>query len=147
MDINVIIRDVVMVVIVPLLGILVRYLAAYLKQNTDNQQLKKYITLAENAVAQAVEYVAQTYVDALKNTGEFTPEAQAKAFETAKQRALEILGEDAVAMLNEIYGDFNTWLETKIEQHCRALKQENIAEPQQNSIGFEMQSEADDAEV
>lgn len=140
MDINVIIRDVVMVVIVPLLGILVRYLAAYLKQNTDNQQLKKYITLAENAVAQAVEYVAQTYVDALKSAGEFTPDAQEKAFETAKQRALEILGEDAVAMLNEIYGDFNTWLETKIEQHCRALKQEN-------SIEFELQTEADDEEA
>ena len=140
MDINVIIRDVVMVVIVPLLGILVRYLAAYLKQNTDNQQLKKYITLAENAVAQAVEYVAQTYVDALKSAGEFTPDAQEKAFETAKQRALEILGEDAVSMLNEIYGDFNTWLETKIEQHCRALKQEN-------SIEFELQTQADDEEA
>lgn len=144
MDVNAIIRDVVMVVLIPLAGVLIKYLSAYLREQTDNKAIDKYIDLAEAAVTQAVEYVAQTYVDALKSAGEFTPDAQEKAFETAKQRALEILGEDAISMLNMIYGDFNTWIETKIEQHCRALKHESVAEPLQSCIGFEIQAEADD---
>lgn len=147
MDVNAIIRDVVMVVLIPLAGVLIKYLSAYLKGQTDNKTIEKYIELAENAVTQAVEYVAQTYVDALKNAGEFTPDAQEKAFETAKQKAIEILGEDAVSMLNVIYGDFNTWIETKIEQHCRALKHESVVEPLQSCIGFELQAEADDEEA
>ena len=147
MDVNAIIRDVVMVVLIPLAGVLIKYLSAYLKGQTDNKTIEKYINLAEAAVTQAVEYVAQTYVDALKNAGEFTPDAQEKAFETAKQRALEILGEDAVSILSVIYGDFNTWIETKIEQHCRALKLESVAESQLNCIGFEIQAEADDEEA
>ena len=128
MDINSIIRDVIMLVLVPLAGIAVRALAAYLKEKTDNANIEKYIGLAENAVSQAVEYVAQTYVDALKKAGDFSEDAQRHAFELAKERALEILGAEAIEMLNSIYGDFTVWLETAIEQRCRQLKREGANE-------------------
>ena len=123
MDINAIIRDVIMVVLVPLFGILVKYLAAYLQEKTDNATVNYVIRLAQNAVAQAVEFVAQTYVDALKSAGEFDEDAQKHAFELAKEKAIEILGSEAVEMLGLIYGDFIVWLETAIEQHCREIKQ------------------------
>lgn len=128
MNWNALIIDIVMVVLVPLFGIAVKYVAAYLKEKTDNSVLDKYVVLAEEAVTQAVEYVAQTYVDALKKAGEFDEAAQQQAFEEAKKRALDILGEEAVGMLGSIFGDFNTWLETKIEQHCRELKQNPVEE-------------------
>ena len=123
MDINTIIRDVIMLVLLPLVGIAVKALATYLKSKTDNATVEKYIGLAESAVAQAVEYVAQTYVDALKSEGEFSKDAQEHAFELAKEKAIEILGAEAVEMLNSIYGDFTVWIETAIEQHCREIKQ------------------------
>lgn len=123
MDVNTIIRDVIMLVLVPFIGIAVKALTAYLKEKTDNATVEKYIDMAQSAVVQAVEYVAQTYVDTLKKAGEFSEDAQEHAFELAKEKALEILGVDAVEMLNSIYGDFTVWIETAIEQHCRELKQ------------------------
>lgn len=117
-----IIIDVVMVVLVPLIGIIVKHLSSYLQEKTDNAILEKYLKLAETAVSQAVEYVAQTYVDELKKQGQFTEDAQKQAFETAKKQALDILGESTVSILNSLLGDFNTWLETAIEQRCRELK-------------------------
>ena len=34
----------------------------------------------------------------------------------SKQKTLEILGDTAIKALNEIYGDLDAWLNTKIEQ-------------------------------
>lgn len=105
------------------------YLVAYMKKRTaeletsiENETAAKYITMASEAVAQAVTYTAQTFVDALKAEGGFTKEKQLEAFNKAKTKTLEILGETAVDALNSIYGDFSTWLETKIEQVCRETK-------------------------
>jgi len=52
----------------------------------------------------------------LKKQGGFTKEKQIEAFNMSKQKALEILGDTAIKALNEIYGDLDSWLNTKIEQ-------------------------------
>lgn len=122
MDVNSIIRDVVMLVLLPLTAIVVRALASYLKSKTNNATVQKYVDMAQATVNQAVEYVAQTYVDALKKAGTFTEDAQKQAFNEAKSKALDILGAETVELLNAVYGDFNAWLETAIEQRCRELK-------------------------
>lgn len=101
---------------------LLRRETAQLQQELDNNTASKYMTMACDAVAQAVTYTAQTFVDTLKAEGAFTKEKQLEAFEKAKNKALEILGDTAVAALGEIYGDFDVWLETKIEQVCREIK-------------------------
>lgn len=101
---------------------LLRRETAQLQQELDNNTASKYMTMACDAVAQAVTYTAQTFVDTLKAEGAFTKEKQLEAFEKAKDKALEILGDTAVAALGEIYGDFDVWLETKIEQVCREIK-------------------------
>ena len=105
------------------------YLVALLKRQTaqiekdlDNETATKYMNMAVDAVAQAVAYTAQTFADSLKAEGKFTKEKQIEAFEKAKGKTLEILGDTTVAALNEIYGDFDAWLETKIEQVCREIK-------------------------
>lgn len=101
---------------------LLRRETAQLQQELDNNTASKYMTMACDAVAQAVTYTAQTFVDTLKAEGAFTKEKQLEAFKKAKNKALEILGDTAVAALGEIYGDFDVWLETKIEQVCREIK-------------------------
>lgn len=118
---------------VPVLCLLITaggaYLVALLKKRTaqiekelDNETAAKYMNMAADAVAQAVTYMAQTFTDALKAEGKFTKEKQIEAFNKAKEKTLEILGDTAVAALGEIYGDFDTWVETKIEQVCREIK-------------------------
>lgn len=115
---------------VPVLCLLITaggaYMVALLRRETSqiekeigNDTLSKYMDMAVDAVAQAVAYTAQTFVDALKAEGRFTKEKQLEAFQKAKDKALEILGDTVVNALNEVYGDFDAWIETKIEQACR----------------------------
>lgn len=124
---------------VPVLCLLITaggaYLVALLKKRTaqiekelDNETAAKYMNMAADAVAQAVTYTAQTFTDALKAEGKFTKEKQIEAFNKAKDKTLEILGDAAVNALGEIYGDFDTWVETKIEQVCRDLKRPDTGE-------------------
>lgn len=124
---------------VPILCLLITaggaYLVALLKQHTaqiereiNNETASKYMSMAVEAVAQAVAYTSQTFVDALKSSGGFTKEKQAEAFEKSKEKTLEILGDTTVEALREIYGDFDAWLETKIEQVCRETKTPSAAQ-------------------
>ena len=101
---------------------LLRKKTAQLQQELDIKTADKYMNMACDAVAQAVTYTAQTFVDTLKAEGAFTKEKQLEAFEKAKSKTLEILGDTVVAALGQIYGDFDVWLNTKIEQVCREIK-------------------------
>lgn len=108
---------------------LLRKKTAQLQQGLDNDTASKYIDMACEAVAQAVTYTAQTFVDALKSEGAFTKDKQLEAFNKAKDKTLKILGDTAVEALNEIYGDFDAWLNTRIEQVCREIKVPTITIP------------------
>jgi hypothetical protein len=119
--------------LIPILCLLITagggYLVALLRRQTqqiekdlNSETASKYIELATAAVEQAVTYTAQTFVDALKAEGAFTKEKQLEAFQKARDKVLEILGDTTVAALGEIYGDFDVWLDTKIEQVCRDIK-------------------------
>lgn len=112
---------------VPILCLLITaggaYLVALLKRETmkiekqlDNEMISKYMEMANDAVTQATLYTTQVYVETLKKQGGFTKEKQIEAFNMSKQKALEILGDTAIKALNEIYGDLDAWLNTKIEQ-------------------------------
>lgn len=133
---------------VPVLCLLITaggaYLVALLKKRTaqiekelDNADVSKYINMASDAVAQAVAFTAQTFVDTLKAEGAFTKEKQLEAFNTAKRKTLEILGTTAVAALGKIYGDFDEWLDTKIEQVCREIKKPVIGSTPEQQLATE----------
>lgn len=100
---------------------LLRKKTAQLQQEVDNKTANKYIGMACDAVSQAVAFTAQTFVDALKADDAFTKDKQLEAFTMAKDKTIQILGDTAIAALNEIYGDLDLWLTTKIEQECRTL--------------------------
>ena len=107
---------------------LLRRETAKIQQQIDNETASKYMDMAADAVEQAVTFTAQTFVDALKSSGGFTKEKQLEAFQKSRDKVLEILGDTAVAALNEIYGDFDAWIDTKIEQVCRDLKRPDNGE-------------------
>lgn len=107
---------------------LLRRETAKIQKQTDNETASKYMDMAVDAVEQAVAFTAQTFVDTLKSSGGFTKEKQREAFQKSKDKALEILGDTTVAALGEIYGDFDAWIETKIEQVCRDLKRPDTGE-------------------
>lgn len=107
---------------------LLRRETAKIQKQIDNETASKYMDMAVDAVEQAVAFTAQTFVDALKSSGDFTKEKQLEAFQKSKDKALEILGDTTVAALGEIYGDFDAWIETKIEQVCRDLKHPDTGE-------------------
>lgn len=104
------------------LAALLRKKTAQLQQQLDNETASKYMNMACEAVTQAVTYTAQTYVDALKAEDGFTEGKQRAAFEMARNKAKQLLGAAALEALGEIYGDLDTWLDTKIEQVCREIK-------------------------
>jgi len=101
---------------------LLRRETAKVEKQLDNETAAKYIQMATDAVAQAVAYTSQTYVDTLKKQGAFTKEAQLEAFRKSRDKVMEILSDTAVGVLMQIYGDFDVWLNTKIEQVCIETK-------------------------
>lgn len=113
---------------------LLRKKTAQVQQELDNQTASKYMNMACDAVVQAVAYTAQTYVDTLKSEGAFTKEKQLEAFNTTKTKALQILGETGEKALREIYGDFDAWLDTKIEDTCRATNWQYYAKAQKIAL-------------
>ena len=114
---------------------LLRKKTAQLQQEVDNQTASKYIEMAHNAVSQAVAYTAQTYVDTLKAEGAFTKDKQLEAFHATKAMVLRILGETAEKALREIYGDFDAWLYTKIEDTCRTTNWQYYANASKKAAG------------
>ena len=119
--------------LVPILCLLIvyggRYLVALLKaktaqieQDKDNAVAAKYTAIAVDAVETAVASISQTYVDVLKADDAFTKGAQTVAFEQAREMALNIMGETAVSVLTELYGDLDEWLGAQIEQTVKLSK-------------------------
>ena len=123
----------IMDALIPIIGLIITaggaYIVALVRRRTQQLEtsvnsdiISKYTDMAVNAVIQAVMYTAQTFVDALKAEGGFSKEKQLEAFEMAKTRVYEILGSTIVDELQEFYGDFEVWIETKIEEVCREIK-------------------------
>ena len=51
-------------------------LATYLGQKSESETARKYLSAAADAVATAVTYTSQVYVDNLKEIGQFTKDNQ-----------------------------------------------------------------------
>ena len=119
-------------VILPLLGILTKFLVAWisaktdeLKQKNDNDLYDKYFDLLETTITDCVIATNQTYVDALKQEGKFDAEAQKIAFQKTYEAVMSILTEDAKEYLIHALGDFDAFVNTKIEANVKAGKTES----------------------
>lgn len=115
--------------IIPILGILTKWVIAFIQQKidelckkTDNVLKEKYLTMLGSTIQDCVKATNQTYVETLKKEGKFGLEAQKKAFNMTKDAVLTILEGDALNYLNEIIGDLNTYIDKQIEANVNLCK-------------------------
>ena len=100
----------------------VRAAVQYLASKSESEIAKKYLTDVADAISTAVTYTSQTYVDSLKNSGEFTKEAQKKAAEKALAACLASISPAAQEFMESVYDDITEYLTTKIEAEVRNQK-------------------------
>ena len=88
-------------------GFLCRFIAAKIKevaQKTDNDNVKKLLSIGETIIVDTINAATQTTVDSLKKEGLFTKEAQQKVFS------------DVIKAFENTYNvPIGNYLDTKIE--------------------------------
>lgn len=89
---------------------------------TEDIKAQGYIKEITDAIADAVAATSQTYVDALKNAGEFTLEAQKEALRKSLAACIASISPAAQAFIEQAYGDMTQYLTTKIEAEVRKQK-------------------------
>ena len=102
---------------------LIRKVTAAASARTEDARVQGYITEIGIAVSDAVSATSQTYVDSLKNKGEFTLEAQKEAAKRALESCIASLTPAARDFITRVYGDINSYLTNKIEAEVRSQKQ------------------------
>lgn len=90
--------------------------------DTDSIKAQGYIKEITDAISDAVAATSQTYVDALKQAGTFTKEAQAEAAKKALTSCLASISPAAQEFVKEAYGDITEYLTNKIEAEVRKQK-------------------------
>ena len=129
MTTNNIIKIVFELCILPILGILTKWLVNFIQNKiaetnakTNNELTQKYLTMFGNTVTQCVLATNQTYVEALKKEGKFDLEAQKKAFEMTKDAILMILQGEVLDYISEIISDLDTYIDEQIEANVNMYK-------------------------
>lgn len=128
MNLN-LLQDILEVCIIPLLGVLTAYLVNYIKaksleltNKTDSEMADKYIQMLTQTITDCVIATNQTYVEALKEQGAFTKEAQKEAFQKTYDAVMLVLTDDAKDYLAEAYGDLTAYITIKIEAEVNMSK-------------------------
>jgi glucan phosphorylase len=123
MDMKELMPVIIQVVLIPLLtaltGVAVKWInskANEIKAKTNNIHLQSYIDMLNNAISSAVVAANQTYVNELKEKGEFTKEAQQEAFVKVYNNVMNTLTEEAQTCLTAVLGDLETYVTNKIEE-------------------------------
>lgn len=103
---------------------LIHKAAARLGERLKNDRTNAYRSEITKAVISAVNYVNQTFVDALKDdpNAEFDADLQEEAFEEAYKTAVETISDAALAYLTDTFGDVRKYLTVKIEEAVRECK-------------------------
>lgn len=132
MELNELLNYILYIVLTIILPVVAKYVVNLIKskikesniiiETTRNENVTKLIENALSDVMDAVLYVNQVYVDALKNEGKFDEEAQKKAFNKAYEKALSLISDKAKIVISELYGSFDKWLELKIESSVNMAK-------------------------
>lgn len=115
--------------VIPLLGVLTKYLIGYLSAkkdeintNTDSLIVQKYSNMIYTTITDCVKATNQTYVDSLKQSGSFDAAAQEEAFNRTLAAVLAILTDDAKEYISATTGDLNVYLQQLIEAEVKKQK-------------------------
>lgn len=91
---------------------------------TQNENISKIIENTFSDVMDAVLYINQIYVDALKSNGKFDKDAQKNAFNRAYTEALNMISDESTRVIEQTYGSFDKWLKLKIETSVNLAKKQ-----------------------
>lgn len=129
MDWTEILQNLFVVVIIPLLGLITKYLVQFfavkneeIKATTDNETFRKYFDMLNKTISNCVVATNQTYVDALKDKNAFTAEAQKEALQKTYNAIMAILSEDAKGYLSNATGDLQSYIMNLIEAQVKENK-------------------------
>lgn len=122
MDFTELVQQIFTICVIPLLGILTKFLVDFIKvkseeilDKVDNDLADKYIKMLTETITDCVIATNQTYVNSLKEQGKFDLEAQKVAFEMTCNSVLAILSDDAKEYLTNVFGDLEEYIRNKIE--------------------------------
>lgn len=128
-DLKSILTYLLMAIIIAIIPIITKVAISFFKsfsaekiEKIKNENIKNIVKDAEDLVCQAVMHISQTFVESLKKSGDFTEIQQEKAFDKAKEEVIELIPNKTVDTLSDLYGDFDLWLDSKIEQMVLTLK-------------------------
>ena len=113
---------IVTAVIIPVISFLGYKLSQFLNSKIKDEKARNLINKANEIVLNAVKVVFQTYVESLKNSGNFNADAQAIALTKAKQIIDSELTEELKKFIKENYGDLSAWITNQIEVSIYQLK-------------------------
>lgn len=126
MDYNEILMTLITMVVVPAIGIVGNAIYKAIQENVKDKRLQKYLIIANDCVTDAVADVAQTTVDKIKSgklDGKtWNKETKEEVFELAKTKALEHLGITGKTLLDEALGDFDGWVNSKVQAEVKRLE-------------------------
>lgn len=105
---------------IPSIIILGKAVCKEIEENIKDKQVQKYLLIATGCIADAVVDTTQTFVDKLPDE-DWNTETKQEAFALAKEKALQHLGLTGKVLLEEILGDFDGWINTKIEAEVKRL--------------------------
>lgn len=91
-------------------------------KNDKAKDFQNSIDGAMNLVEKVVDYVSQTYVDALKKEGKFDATAQQNAYNKAVEALEKLMDDDMKHVLINVYGDLSTWMKVAIESYIKSNK-------------------------
>ena len=108
------------------LMIVVRFGVQLIRTKTAEIKNAEVQQMIDN-IGDIVIMVSQTFVDSLKESGNFDKEAQAKAFKMAKPDALDGMSDSMKKYIDKYCGGLDEWLRIQIEAWVKKNKIEEIA--------------------
>ena len=132
MEFNEVLNYVSYTIITVILPVVAAYVVNFIKvkikestviaESTNSEHMSNLVKDALSDVMDAVLYVNQVYVDALKQKGEFTKKAQNEAFNRAYVEAMNMISDGSKEVITQLYGSFDNWLKLKIETSVHMAK-------------------------
>lgn len=123
------IQNILYILITAAVPVLTTYICKFLyekwssnKQVVNNQHIQDILDQVISMALTCVVAVNQTFVDELKKKGEFNTEAAKEAFGMCKTMAMKMLSEEAKKIIQNTYGDVDTYLDTLIESLVKQVK-------------------------
>lgn len=102
--------------------IIVPMIFAWLKSKCQNERIQSLLTDAENAVSASVDYIEQTFVRSMKDSGKWDADAMKVAMSEATENAVNMLLSSSKDLLERNGVDVREYIVTKIEAYIQSKK-------------------------